>query len=60
MSGPLLGPRLPQFSPLSGAWPAGDGVANNANGIRQLKDGSAILNNSRVGGLWRVDAGTAA
>jgi hypothetical protein len=48
----------PTFLPLSGEWPAGDGVANNANGIRQLKDGSAILNNSRVGGLWRVDAGT--
>ena len=48
----------PQFLPLTGAWPAGDGVANNANGIRQLKDGSAILNNSRVGGLWRVDPGT--
>lgn len=48
----------PQFLPLSGAWPAGDGVANNANGIRQLKDGSAILNNSRVGGLWQVDPAT--
>jgi hypothetical protein len=48
----------PQFLPLTGAWPAGDGVANNANGIRQLKDGSAILNNSRVGGLWRVDPGS--
>jgi hypothetical protein len=48
----------PAFLPLGGAWPAGDGVANNANGIRQLPDGSAILNNSRVGGLWRVDATT--
>ena len=48
----------PAFLPLRGAWPAGDGVANNANGIRQLSDGSAILNNSRVGGLWRVDPAT--
>ncbi|GAB3072987.1 NHL repeat-containing protein [Pedococcus soli] len=46
------------FLPLRGAWPAGDGVANNANGIRQLSDGSAVLNNSRVGGLWRVDPRT--
>ena len=45
----------PEFVTLSGAWPAGNGIANNANGIRQLRDGSAILNNSRVGGLWRVD-----
>lgn len=48
----------PAFLPLTGAWPAGDGVANNANGIRQLSDGSAILNNSRIGGLWRVDPAT--
>jgi hypothetical protein len=48
----------PAYLPLTGAWPAGDGVANNANGIRQLSDGSAILNNSRVGGLWRVDPRT--
>ena len=45
----------PTFLPLSGDWPAGDGVAVNANGIRQLRDGSAVLNNSRVGGLWQVD-----
>jgi hypothetical protein len=44
--------------PLSGAWPAGDGVAINANGIRALWDGSLVLNNSRVGGLWRVDPNT--
>ena len=52
------GGEAPAFLPLGGAWPTGDGVANNANGIRQLSDGSAILNNSRVGGLWRVDART--
>jgi hypothetical protein len=48
----------PTFLPLGGAWPAGDGVAVNANGIRQLSDGSAVLNNSRVGGLWQVDPRT--
>ena len=45
----------PAFVPLSGAWPAGDGQAINANGIRRLGDGSLVLNNSRVGGLWQVD-----
>ncbi|MCW2805170.1 MAG: hypothetical protein QOF52_276 [Propionibacteriaceae bacterium] len=44
----------PTFLPLSGEWPAGDGQATNANGIRALPDGSLILNNSRVGGLWQV------
>ena len=48
----------PTFLPLSGAWPAGDGTAINANGIRELADGSLVLNNSRVGGLWRVDPGS--
>jgi len=48
----------PSFVPLGGAWPAHDGTANNANGIRELPDGSAILNNSRVGGLWQVDPAT--
>lgn len=43
---------------LGGAWPKGDGVANNANGIRTLPDGSIVLNNSRVGGLWQVDPRT--
>ncbi len=48
----------PTFLPLSGAWPAGNGTAFNANGIRELADGSLVLNNSRVGGLWRVDPHT--
>ena len=48
----------PAFLPLTGEWPAGDGAAINANGIRQLPDGSAVLNNSRVGGLWQVDPST--
>lgn len=48
----------PTFVTLGGAWPAGDGAAVNANGIRALRDGSLILNNSRVGGLWRVDPAT--
>ncbi|WP_353952636.1 hypothetical protein V6K52_04085 [Knoellia sp. S7-12] len=48
----------PTFVPLGGDWPAGDGTAVNANGIRALADGSLILNNSRVGGLWQVDPAT--
>lgn len=48
----------PAFLPLTGAWPAYDGANLNANGIRELPDGSAVLNNSAVGGLWRVDTVT--
>ncbi len=48
----------PQFLPLSGDWPAGDGTAVNANGIRELSDGSLILNNSATGGLFAVDPRT--
>lgn len=50
----------PRFLPLTGAWPAGDGIAINANGIRTLPGGGLVLNNSRVGGLWEVatDTGT--
>lgn len=44
----------PTFVPLGGAWPAGDGTAVNANGIRELADGSLVLNNSRTGGLFQV------
>ncbi len=47
-----------EFLALSGQWPAFDGSAINANGIRALSDGSLILNNSRVGGLWNVDVAT--
>ena len=45
---------------LTGAWPAiPAGTTNpNANGIRDLPDGSLVLNNSRVGGLWQVDPDT--
>ncbi|SDD15299.1 SMP-30/gluconolactonase/LRE family protein [Auraticoccus monumenti] len=48
----------PRFLPLGGAWPAGDGTAINANGIRTLPDGGLVLNNSRVGGLWEVSPET--
>ena len=48
----------PVFLPLSGDWPAGDGVANNANGIRELADGRLVLNNARTGQLFAVDAGS--
>ena len=43
---------------LSGAWPAGNGSFNNANGIRLLPDGDILLNNSQFGGLWQVAPGT--
>jgi hypothetical protein len=48
----------PEFVPLGGAWPAGNGTDVNANGIRELPDGTLILNNSRVGGLWQVRPGS--
>ncbi|MEO7061474.1 MAG: hypothetical protein ABI083_17275 [Lapillicoccus sp.] len=47
-----------EFLALVGDWPGFDGTAINANGIRALSDGSLVLNNSRVGGLWRVDPAT--
>ena len=50
--------RPPAYLALTGDWPAGDGKSINANGIRELEDGSLILNNSRVGGLWQVDPRT--
>jgi len=47
------------FLPLTGQWPTFDGSAINANGIRTLPGSSGlVLNNSAVGGLWRVDATT--
>ncbi len=46
------------FLALGGAWPVGPAGAINANGIRELPDGSLVLNNSRVGGLWQVNATT--
>lgn len=46
------------FLQLTGDWPRYDGTNINANGIRQLSDGSAVLNNSTKGGLWRVDPAT--
>src|SRR5829696_7031511 len=53
-----LSASAPTFVPLGGDWPAGDGVAINANGIRLLPDGDIVLNNSRVGGLWQVKPAT--
>lgn len=53
---PAGGPAA--FLPLSGAWPLGNGMFNNANGIRELPDAALILNNSRFGGLWRADTAT--
>jgi hypothetical protein len=39
--------------PLTGPWPTPTGL--RANGIRELSDGSLVLDNSTAGGLWRVD-----
>ena len=46
------------FLALGGAWPVGPAGTTNANGIRELPDGSLVLNNTRVGGLWQVNATT--
>ncbi|MDQ2757512.1 MAG: hypothetical protein M3Y71_13280 [Actinomycetota bacterium] len=48
----------PAFLPLTGQWPAFGGGSINANGIRTLPGSGLVLNNSRVGGLWRVHPGT--
>ena len=48
----------PTFLALSGAWPRFNGKDFNANGIRQLPDGSLVLNNSKAGGLWQVPRAT--
>jgi streptogramin lyase len=45
------------YLPLGGVWPTPEGI--RANGIRDLPDGSLILDNSTAGGLWRVDPKTA-
>jgi hypothetical protein len=50
----------PTFLALGGAWPKGNGTDINANGIRQLPDGSLVLNNSKAGGLWQVSRTTGA
>ena len=47
----------PTLLPLTGAWPRYAG-GNNANGIRDLPDGTLVLNNSTSGGLWQVDPAT--
>ena len=47
----------PAFVLLGGAWPPSGG-ATNANGIRELPDGSLVLNSSRTGGLFQVDRAT--
>jgi len=47
----------PTFVLLTGEWPAFNG-STAANGIRELPDGSLVLNNSTAGGLWRVNPRT--
>jgi hypothetical protein len=48
----------PTFLPLGGGWPATAPGAFGANGIRELSDGSLVINNSAAGGLWRVNKRT--
>ena len=48
----------PAFLPLGGAWPGYDGTNLAANGIRELSDGSLVLDHSTAGGLWAVDPAT--
>lgn len=48
----------PRFVPLGGDWPSSPPNSFNANGIRVLPHGPIVLNHSRVGGLWQVDACT--
>ncbi len=48
----------PTFLAITGAWPKTVGDALGANGIRQLPDGSLILNNSTAGGLYTVNGRT--
>ena len=61
---PLDAGGLPVGSPgtlaLSGAWPVTPPGTTSAyaNGIRDLPDGSLVLNNSQFGGLWQVDPDT--
>jgi hypothetical protein len=61
---PLGADAQPAGSPgyllLSGVWPITPPGATAANGIRELPDGSLVLNNSRpgVGGLWQVNPTT--
>jgi streptogramin lyase len=42
-----------RFVPLTGEWPTPEGL--RANGIRALRNGSLVLNNSTAGGLYTVD-----
>lgn len=47
--------KLSQIA-LGGPWPTPAG--NRANGIRQLPDGSLLIDNSTAGGLWQVNRKT--
>lgn len=48
--------REVRLVPLSGQWPV-DGT-RRANGIRDLPDGTLVLNHSTAGGLWQVSPRT--
>gem|GEM_PF-1232707 len=50
------GTAEPTFVPITGAWPTPTGF--RANGIRQLRDGKLVLDNSTAGGLYAVDPTT--
>ncbi|WP_299446332.1 hypothetical protein [uncultured Phycicoccus sp.] len=51
---------LPRFVPLTGEWPGFDGANLAANGIREVRRGTLLVDHSSAGGLWAVDAATGA
>ena len=50
--------KAPTFVALTGDWPSTAANTFGANGIRELSDGSLVINNSTAGGLWRVNPHT--
>ena len=48
----------PTFVTLAGGWPLTKPNTFGANGIRQLRDGKLVLDNSTAGGLYAVDPTT--
>ena len=46
------------FVPLTGEWPGYDGTNLAANGIREVRRGTLLIDHSSAGGLWAVEART--
>ena len=44
----------PTYLPITGAWPTTKANTFGANGIRELRDGQLVLDNSTAGGLYAV------